>query len=112
MKGRATITITIVMVISLIAALPNTGQTGENEQLAKYYQEYISESISKNQSKAVLQTSKSENLRSSGKIYKLKAVFLTNNQDVLVDEMIRKEIGTKPYKVDYYLNKKFNEMIK
>jgi hypothetical protein len=30
----------------------------------------------------------------------------------LVDEMIRKEIGKKPYKVDYYLNKKFNGTIK
>jgi hypothetical protein len=51
-------------------------------------------------------------LREDGAIYKQKAVFLTNHQNVLVNEMIRKEIGKKPYKVDYYLNKKFNGIIK
>ena len=112
MKGRALITITIVLVILLLTAWPNTGKSGENEELAKFYQEYISKCILKNKSKAALQTSKSENLRSCGKIYKQKAVFLTNNQNVLVNEMIRNEIGTKPYKVDYYINKRFNEIIK
>ena len=101
----------MVWVISLIAAFPAKGQTVENEQLVKYYREYISKCISKNISKAGLQTSKSENLRSCGILYKKKAIFLTNNQNALIDEMIRKEIGKKPYKVDYYLNKRFNEMI-
>ena len=112
MKGRASIIITMAVVISLIAAFPATGQTAENEQLVKYYQNYISKCISKNKSKAGLQTSKSENLRSCAVVYKQKAVFLTNNKNALVDEMIRKEIGAKPYKIDYYLNKRFNEMIK
>ena len=112
MGGKAFFITAMIMAVVLMGVISETGQSGENEQLAKYYQEHISKCISKNKSKAVLQTSKSENLRSCGKIYKQKAVFLTNNQNVLVDEMIRKEIGTKPYKVDYYLNKRFNEMIK
>ena len=111
MKGRACITITIVLVIYLIAVFPDIGLTDENEQLANYYQEYISQCISKNESKAALQTSRSENLRRSGEIYEQKAAFLTNYQDILADEMIRKDIGTKSYKVDYYLNKRFNEII-
>jgi hypothetical protein len=113
MKGRASATITVVLVIYLIAVFPNTGRTDENEQLEKYYMGYISECICKNESKAaLLHTSRSANLKEDGAIYKQKAVFLTNNQNVLVDEMIRKEIGKKPYKVDYYLNKKFNGTIK
>ena len=112
MKGRASITITIAMVIFLLTALPNIGRTGENEQLKIYYMEYISECICKNESKAALQNSRSENLRRSGVIYERKAVFLTNNQNVLIDEMIRKRIGKEPYKVDYYLNKRFNGIIK
>jgi hypothetical protein len=113
MKGRASAAITVVLVIYLIAVFSNTGWTGENEQLVKYYKKYISNCICKNESKAaLLQTSKSVNLRKDGAIYKQKAVFLTNHQNVLVDEMIRKEIGKKPYKVDYYLNKKFNGTIK
>ena len=113
MKGIAFFISTIVMALALIVALPNTGRTDENEQLEKYYMRYISECICKNESKAaLLHTSRSANLKEDGAIYKQKAVFLTNNQNVLVDEMIRKEIGKKPYKVDYYLNKKFNGTIK
>jgi hypothetical protein len=112
MKGKAFFISTIVMALALIVAFPNTGRTDEHEQLEKYYMGYISECICKNESKAALQNSRSENLRRSGVIYERKAVFLTNNQNVLVDEMIKKEIGTKPYKVDYYLNKRFNGIIK
>ncbi|MDX1707184.1 MAG: hypothetical protein R3274_01215 [Desulfobacterales bacterium] len=111
MKGTAFFISMVVMVLALILALPNTGQSGENEQLTLFYEEYISKCICKNRSKAALQDSRSENLRRSAVIYEQKAVFLTNNQNILIDEMIRKEIGTKPYKVDYYLNKKFNGII-
>lgn len=112
MGEKAFVITAMIMAVVLMGVISATGQSGENEQLAKYYQEHISKCISKNKSKASLQTSKSENLRSCGTIYKQKAVFLTNNQNLLVDEMIRKEIGTKPYKVDYYLKKRFNQMIK
>ena len=113
MKERASITITIVLVIYLIAVFPNTGWTGENEQLENYYKKYISKCICKNESKTILlQTSRSENLKRSGAIYEQKAVFLKNYQNVLVDEMVRKKIGTEPYKVDYYLNKRFNRIFK
>jgi hypothetical protein len=97
----------MVMVV-LIVGLPVTGQTEENVKLKNYYNEYILKCVDKNQSKTVLLNSRSENLRNYGSICKQKTVFLTNNQNVLVDEMIRKEIGTKPYKIDYYLNKRFN----
>jgi hypothetical protein len=112
MRGKTLIITAMIMVVIFMGTTSATGQTGESEQLAKYYQAYISKCILKNQSKAVLQTSRSENLRSCGALYKQKAIFLTNNRKSLVDELIRKKIGTKPYKVDYYLNKKFNEMIK
>ena len=110
MKGILKFFITmIVMALALMVALPNTGQAGENEQLKKYYKDYISKCILKNQSKAGLQTSKSANLRSSGALCAQKVAFLTRNRDVLVDEMIENKIGTKPYKIDYYLNKRFYE---
>jgi hypothetical protein len=111
MKGRACIIITMALAIYTIAVFPDIGRTDENEQLANYYKEYISKCISKNESKAALQTSRSKNLRRSGAIHEQKAVFLTNYQKILADEMIRKDIGTKSYKVDYYLNKRFNEII-
>ncbi len=112
MKGRALITITMVMAVALTVALPDAGQTGENEQLKKYYNDFISKCISKNKSKTDLQASRSANLRSCGALSKQKVIFLTNNQNMLVDEMIKNKIGTKPYKVEYYLNKRFHEKIK
>ena len=99
----------MLMVVILIGALPATGQTGDEGQLEKYYNEYISKSISKNQSKASLQASKSANLRSSGALCAQKVTFLTSNRDTLVNEMIENKIGTKPYKIDHYLNKRFYE---
>lgn len=112
MKGRVFFITMVAMALALMVALPNTGQAGENEQLKKYYKNYISKCILKNQSKAGLQTSKSANLRSCGALSKQKVVFLTNNQNMLVNEMIKNQVGTKPYKVEYYLNKRFHEKIK
>jgi hypothetical protein len=107
MRG-ATFRITkIILVVILIGAISVAVQAGENEQLRTYYKEYISKCISINHSKASLQTSKSKNLRSCGIISKQKAIFLTDNLDMLVNELINNEIGKKPYKIDYYLTHRF-----
>jgi len=99
----------MIMVVILIGTIPATGQASENEQLRKYYNNYILKCISKNQSKAALQTSRSANLRSCGALSKQKVVFLTHNQNLLIDEMLKHKVGTKPYKVEHYLNKRFHE---
>ncbi|MBW2443781.1 MAG: hypothetical protein JRH12_25140 [Deltaproteobacteria bacterium] len=112
MGGTVFFTSIVAMAFALMVALPDAGHAGEIEQPAKYYKEYISNCICKYESKAALQTSRSVNLRRNGAIYEQKAVFLKNYQNVLVDEMIREEIGTKAYKIDYYLNKRFNRRIK
>ena len=109
MRGKAFIITAMIIVFIVIGALSATVLGGENEQLKKYYKDYISKCISKNQSKTAFQTSKSKNLRSCGTLSKQKVIFLTNNQNMLVNEMIKNQIGTKPYKIEYYLNKKFHE---
>ena len=109
MRGKIFIITTVITCVILTGVISATGQSSENEQLRKYYQEYISKCISKNKAKAGLEASKSANLRSCGALSKQKVVFLTNNQNALVEEMIKKKIGTKPYKVEYYLNKRFHE---
>jgi hypothetical protein len=112
MKERTFITTMILLALALMAALANIGQAGENEQLQNYYKDYILKCILKNQSKASLQNSKSANLRSYGARSRQKVVFLANNQNMLVNEMIKNKIGTKPYRVEYYLNKRFHEKIR
>ena len=110
MGGKIFMILAMVMVAILMGAILANAQGAKNEQLKKYYKVYISKSISKNQSKAGLQASKSANLRSCGVLSKQKAVFLTNNQNMLVNEMIKRQIGTKPYKIEYYLNKRFHQI--
>lgn len=109
MRGISFVITSIIVVVILIGAIPETGQSSENEQLRKYYNDYILKCISKNQSKAALQSSRSANLRSCGALSKQKAIFLTHNQNLLIDEMINHKVGTKSYKVEHYLNKRFHE---
>jgi hypothetical protein len=109
MNGKALIIISMAMAVILMVTIPVTGQTGENEQLKKYYKDFISKCITKSQSKVGLKTSKSENLRNYSALSQQKVIFLTTNQNGLVDEMIKNKVGTKPYKIEYYLNKKFHE---
>lgn len=108
MNVKTLVSITMAVVVTLTGALAAIAQTGENAQLKKYYKTYISKCISKNQSKAGLQASRSKNLRSCGALSRQKVIFLTNNQNMLVDEMIKNKIGTKPYKIDHYLNQRFH----
>ena len=109
MKASTLIVVMLLLVLTTLGAFPAIGLSGENEQLENYYNDYISECILKNQSKAGLQTSRSENLRSCGALSEQKVIFLTHSRDKLIDEMIENEIGTKPYKIEYYLNKRFHE---
>ena len=75
MRGNFFVITTMIMVVILIGAIQTTGQAGENEQLRKYYKDYILKCISKNQSKAELQNSRSAKLRSCGALSKQKVVF-------------------------------------
>lgn len=109
MKILAYALMTMVMVVALTGAYSMTAEAGEARQLRNLYSNYIIESISKSYSKSGLVKSKSENLKATGAIARQKAVFLTVNHDVLVDEMVEKEVGTKQYQIDYFLNKKFHE---
>ena len=110
MKAITLIIAALLMVFTLIGAFPLKGFSGEAEQLKKHYNDYISQSIAKNQSKASLQNSRSVKLRICGVLCEQKVVFLTNHRETLVDEMIENQIGTKAYKIDHYLNRRFYKM--
>lgn len=68
--------------------------------------------ISKSQSKAGLIVSNSKNLQSCGALSQQKIIFLTNYKSTLINEMIANKVSAKPYKVDYYLYKRFYETIR
>jgi hypothetical protein len=99
----------MVGVMVFIGVAQIAAESKPDEQLYKFYETYISGKISKSQSKAFLKTSRSENLRLAAEKAEKQASFLTFKKDILVDEMIKQDIGQKPYKIDYYLNKRFSE---
>lgn len=109
MKLFATTLMTIVVVIALSGAYSMRAEAGEAGQLRNIYSGCIAEAISRCHSKSALVGSKSENLRTSGQLARQKAIFLTANHDLLVEEMIENEVGTRQYQIDYYLNKRFHE---
>ncbi len=109
MKAKELIIVGLAGVMVFTGAVQIAAESQSDEQLNKFYESYISGKISKSQSKTFLKTSRSENLRLAAEKAEKKARFLNLKKDILVDEMIKQDIGQKPYKIEYYLNKRFSE---
>ena len=84
-------------------------EINKNTQLKQYYENFINEKISKCHSKAQLKDSKSTHLQNCAAKEIKKATFLSGNKEGLIQELLKGEIGVKPYKIEYFLNKKFYE---
>lgn len=109
MKANAHVLATLVALVVMVGVFAGAGFAGEKEQARKLYNEYITKTIEKYQSKASLQRSRSTNLQSAATVAIRKARFLSTNRVRLVDEMINNQVGLKHYLMDYYLNKRFHE---
>jgi hypothetical protein len=109
MKAKELIIIGLAGVMIFIGAVQIAAESQSDEQLNKFYETYISEKIAKSQSKANLKTSSSENLRLAAEKAEKHVRFLTLNKDILVDEMIKQDIGQKSYKIEKYLKKRFSD---
>ena len=107
MKTEVLIIIFMVSVMIIAGVVIVSAQLQPDEQLKKFYEDYIAEKIAKCKSKTILKTSKSENLRLTAKKASKKARFLMLNRDQLVNGMIQQDIGQKPYKIEHFLNSHF-----
>lgn len=76
------------------------------------YSSAVSEAIQISKNKSALRNSKSANLRRAAALACMKAAFLLDYKEELVKEMINKEIGTKSYQIQHYLNKSFFGIIR
>jgi hypothetical protein len=85
------------------------GEVEKDTRLKNYYEDFITSKISKCYSKAQLKKSKSVHLQSCAAKEVKKAIFLSENKEMLIDEMIKRDIGVKTYKIEYFLNGKFYE---
>jgi len=96
----------------IIGSTQISAHSQSNEKLQKFYETCIAKKIAKCQSKTILKLSRSENLQLIAEIAVNQARFLSLNKDTLVNEMMEKNIGQKPYKIEYYLNSRFYEAYK
>ena len=100
----------MVGVSAFIGLLNSTAFSGDHEKLAKYYESCIVREIVKCDAKLVLlRTSKSKNLQDYAKLEAQKAKFFNAEKEMLVKEMIEMQLKPKHYKVELFLNNRFQE---
>jgi hypothetical protein len=92
--------------------LPSIGFSCDFNKNSQFYYNCIVKKISKCQSKSMMLTSKSPTLREYAALNSQKAAFLENEKDRLIREMMEREVMLKDYQVEYYLNKRYNELKK
>jgi hypothetical protein len=97
----------LVLFLGTSAALGNDIE--KISQIKKYYEHIINEMINRCHSKAHLKESKSTNLQNCALMEIKKANYFTANKEMLVNEMVKSNIGVKQYKIEYFLNSKFYE---
>lgn len=103
------------IVVSLIGFFIITGsgqisaQTQQVGSKKKLYESYLSEKIANYHSKTNMKNSRSKNLQVDAETAEQKATFLTLNRNILVEEMIERDVDPKHYQIDFYLNKRFYE---
>ena len=115
MKRQILPIIFVTILAFFLGALPAIcEEIDKNNQLKIkiFYENFINEKISKCYSKAQLKESKSVHLQSCAAVNIKKANFLSKNKEMLIKEMLKKDIGAKQYKIEYFLNKKFCEYSK
>jgi hypothetical protein len=84
--------------------------SGDHGELAQFFNSCIAKEIVKCESKVVLlSASKSKNLKDYAKKKAQKAEFLNAEKKMLVDEMIEMQIEPKNYKVELFLNSRFQQ---
>ena len=105
------LTISLMVGVSAFLGLLNsTAFSGDQEEIAKYYESCIVREIKKCDLKLVLlRKSRSKNLQDYARMEALKAEFFRADKDMLVKEMIETQIEPKHYKIELFLNSRFHE---
>lgn len=110
MNTKVLFIVLLTLGVVLMGTSPSFGQSGTDTEMVKFYETCIQNQISKHQAKAALKVSRSENLRSCAVVSSKKEVFLVNHKDMLIQEMLKNEMDLKTYKVEQYLNRRYNEL--
>ena len=109
MKRQILSVIFVAILAIFFGPLSAICEVDNNTHLINHYVNFINEKISKCHSKAKLIESKSVHLQNRAAKEIKKAVFLNENRESLIKEMVKRDIGAKQYKIESFLNNKFHE---
>ena len=106
-----------ILAISLLAGflvfmglLTSTAFSGDQKEIVKYYESCIFKEIQKCDLKLILLSkSRSKNLQDYAKMEAQKAEFLKAEKNMLIKEMIETQLDPKHYKIELFLNSRFQE---
>ena len=108
MQEKIWIMILIIGIFAFMGPLNLAVFSGDHGELAKFFNSCIVKEIAKCESKMVLlNTSKSKNLQDYARMKAQKAEFLDAEKKMLVEEMIEMQIEPKHYKVELFLNSRY-----
>ena len=99
---KTKISLPIIICLSLIWSSPVAGQSPESANLTAVYSDAINDAIVRCKSKTAFRNSRSEKLQRAAAISSMKAAFFKDYKDEIIDDMVKADIGTKPYKIQYY----------
>jgi hypothetical protein len=108
MKTRLVTIIIIGCLAAAIGAIPAYGDEVSSEQQKRYYLDCINVEIDNNSCKVALLGSRSRNLQTYGSNAARKAVFLSQNREALVQEMMVLNVSMRPHAVHQYLLQRFS----
>ena len=105
------ILVTVSLVMMLWVGPATGGQTGTDEQRAAYAK-LIDCCTACCDAKSALRNSRSENLRQKAKISCLKAAYLKNYKETIINELIKNDVKLELYKVRYIINSMFYDLLR
>jgi hypothetical protein len=97
----------IVVALALVTPLAAAAEEKELTAMEKYYGSLVDEAIIHCEAKNKMRASWSGSVRRTAAVAYLKGAYLKEYKNDLVHDMIEEEVGEKPFKVNYYLNKRF-----
>ena len=109
MQGKVLSTVVLISIFASWTMLNSTAVSSDRDKMAKYYTSCIVKKIENCNSKFILlSSSRSNNLQEYAKLQAQKAKFLEAKKELLIKEMIDMQLEPKHYKVELFLNSRFN----
>ena len=100
---------TVVLIIGMVCC--NLWAQNTQPADAEFYHIHIDKIIQNCECKIALRDAESEAIQRAAALALLKSTFLKSYKDQLIEEMQSDNIGFKAHQVEYYLNRRFFDIV-